>query len=78
MRETASKLRTQIHQVWINEALNSELKHGSIKRLRQIAAIARSAQMTDEVVRRRNEVRSGQVKPVSADEVYRRIEHLLK
>ena len=32
----------------------------------------------DEAKRRRDEVRSGQVKPVPAEEVYRRIDNLLK
>lgn len=32
----------------------------------------------DEAKRRRDEVRSGKVKPVSADEVYRRIGHRLR
>lgn len=34
-------------------------------------------QWTEEAVRRRDEVRSGKVKPVPAAEVYRRIERLL-
>ena len=34
-------------------------------------------QWNDEALRRRDEVRSGQVKPVPAAEVYRRIERLL-
>jgi putative addiction module component (TIGR02574 family) len=34
-------------------------------------------QWGDEAKRRRNEIRSGRVKPVSAAEVYRRIERLL-
>ncbi len=34
-------------------------------------------QRADEAIRRRDEVRSGKVKPVPAAEVYRRIEHLL-
>jgi putative addiction module component (TIGR02574 family) len=34
-------------------------------------------QWTDEALRRRDEVRSGKVKPVPATEVYRRIERLL-
>ena len=32
----------------------------------------------DEAKRRRDEVRSGRVKPIPAEEVYRRIERLLK
>ena len=32
----------------------------------------------DEAIRRRDEVRSGRVKPIPAEEVYRRIESLLK
>lgn len=34
-------------------------------------------QWTDEAIRRRDEVRSGKLKPVPAAEVYRRIERLL-
>jgi putative addiction module component (TIGR02574 family) len=34
-------------------------------------------QWRGEAKRRRDEVRSGRVKPIPADEVYRRIEHLL-
>lgn len=32
----------------------------------------------DEAVRRRDEIRSGKVKPIPAEEVYRRIDKLLK
>ncbi len=34
-------------------------------------------QWADEAIRRRDEVRSGKVKPISSAEVYRRIENLL-
>ena len=36
------------------------------------------AEWTQEAARRRDDVRSGKVKPVPAEEVYRRIERLLK
>ena len=35
-------------------------------------------QWIDEAKRRRDDVRSGRVKPVSAEEVYRRIDEILK
>lgn len=35
-------------------------------------------QWVDEAKRRRDEVRSGKVKPITAEDVYRRIERLLK
>lgn len=35
------------------------------------------SEWANEAIRRRDEVRSGRVKPVGADEVYRRIERLL-
>jgi putative addiction module component (TIGR02574 family) len=35
-------------------------------------------QWAEEAIRRRDEVRSGTVKPIAADEVYRRIERLLE
>jgi hypothetical protein len=52
----------------IDEALAGEFRPGSAARLKEIASGIR---------RRRDEVRSGKIKPIPAREVYRRIARLL-
>ena len=46
--------------------------------LASLEETAMEQQWVDEGKRRRDEVRSGKVRPIAAEEVYRRIERLLK
>jgi hypothetical protein len=62
-------------QNWVDEALAGDFRRGSAVRLRRVAAKARAVQqqLAEESIRRRNEIRAGKIKPISANEVYRQI-----
>ena len=63
--ETVEQLPTK-ERVYLAERLLASLEDAELER-----------EWADEALRRRDEVRSGKVKPVPAAEVYRRIERLL-
>lgn len=73
MTATAKKLADTVvllpmeDRAFLAERLLASLEESDLER-----------QWLDEAKRRRDEVRSGKVKPISADAVYRRIERLLK
>lgn len=73
MTATAKKLAETVvllpmeDRAFLAERLLASLEESDLER-----------QWLDEAKRRRDEVRSGKVKPISADAVYRRIERLLK
>jgi hypothetical protein len=73
--------QTKMHQAWMDEAMAGDFRPGSAVRLRQIAAKARSShaqqQWADKSIQRRDEVRTGKVKPLPAAKVYHRIERSL-
>ena len=63
--ETVEQLPAK-ERVYLAERLLASLEEADLER-----------EWANEAIRRRNEVRSGKVKPIPAAEVYRRIERLL-